>query len=82
MDLKTILVLRKIATPFIVIFFAGFVGCKNWKTLINDLHNKAIKEKRNNVWFAKKSIQLYFHIVLLSFVNITSWIIIIYFIFN
>ena len=76
------IILRKIATTFIVILLAGFVGVYNWNNFINDLYNKAIKEQKNNVWFAKKSIILYFHITFLTLINIISWLTILYFFFS
>jgi hypothetical protein len=82
MEFKTMIILRKIATPFIIILLAGFVGVYNWNNFINDLHNKAIKEQKNNVWFAKKSIILYFHITFLTLINIISWLTILYFLFS
>tara|TARA_R110002167_G_scaffold78327_2_gene216829 strand:- start:545 stop:793 length:249 start_codon:yes stop_codon:yes gene_type:complete len=82
MELKTIFTIRKILTPFIVVFFSGIIGIIKWKEFINDLHKKAIEEKRNNVWFTKKSISLYFKIVLFFFINLLSWSILILFIFN
>jgi len=82
MKYKTIIILRKIFAPFIIIFFSGFVGCYNFKKFTKEIHNKAIEEKRTNVWFAKKAIRLYFSIFFFTFLNIFSWIGLIYFIFR
>ena len=82
MNLKKFNLLKKIATPFIIILFSGFVGVLHFKDFINELHKKAKKEKRNNVWFTKKAILLYLHITFLFFVNFSAWSLIGYFIFG
>lgn len=73
MNIKTIFVLRKILTPFIIIFFAGFIGCYKWKTFVNELHQLAAKENKNDTWFTKKVIGLYFHVVFTTFINLFAW---------
>jgi hypothetical protein len=73
MELKRVFTIRKILTPFIVIFASGFIGCCNWKGFINKLHDQAKEEKRDNVWFTKKAISLYFSTAFLTVVNLFAW---------
>jgi len=82
MDIKTVFTIRKILSPFIIIFASGIIGCLNWKYLINKLHNKAKEENRDNVWFAKKSISLYLSVAFFTFINLFSWCILLYFVFS
>jgi hypothetical protein len=82
MDIKTIFTVRKILTPFIVIYFSGFIGIKHFKRNINKLHNKAIKENQNDIWFTKKAIFIYLNTAFFSFINLFAWILSIYFVFR
>jgi len=82
MDIKTIFTVRKILSPFIIIYFSGFIGIKKFKTNINKLHNKAIEENRNNIWFTKKAVSTYLITAFFSFVNLFAWILSFYFIFR
>jgi hypothetical protein len=82
MELKTVFTIRKILTPFIVIFFSGFVGCYYFKESVNKLHDQAKEKKYDNVWFTKKVILLYSNIVFLTFVNLFAWSILFYFLIS
>lgn len=82
MKLKTIFIIRKILTPFIIIFFSGFIGVFKWNVFVRKLHHKAHKENKNNIWFTKKVIALYLKVVFTTLINIFSWIVLIYFLFN
>ncbi len=76
------LILRKIITPFIIIFIAGFIGIYNFNYFINQLHDKAKEENNNNVWFAKKAIQLYVHVSFTTLLNLFAWLYLFFIMFN
>ncbi len=76
------LILRKIITPFIIIFIAGFIGIYNFNYFINQLHDKAKEENKNNVWFAKKAIRLYIHVSFTTLLNLFAWLYLFFIMFN
>jgi len=72
---SNVLFIRIIKSIVVVLAFVsvgGFMMCYHWKKIINDLHDKAHKEKRNDIWFARKCISKYLIAVFLSLFNILA----------
>lgn len=67
-------ILKSIATVLVYLFVGGFLCCWNWKTIINDLHDKAHEEKRTSQWFAIRCVVNYLLVVFLALFNILVWI--------
>lgn len=82
MKFYTYVKIRKIGlitiAPFVIIYFSGFIGMKNWYDTVWDLHEKAHKENRTSEWFAKRCVSLYLKVALFSCINIIAWFFTIY----
>ncbi len=68
-----------IIAPFVILYFSGLIGIRNFYTWTWELHDKAKKENKTNILYTKKCIALYLRVVLSSLINIAAWILTIYF---
>jgi len=63
-------IIKSIVTALTFLLIGGALCCWNWKRIINDLHDKAHKEKKTSVWFAIRCIINYLAVVFLTLFNI------------
>ncbi len=82
MKLKRLQNLQKVFNVFGFIFFVGFIGVYKWKQLVNELHDKAKAEGKDNIWFAKKCIGIYLSVTFTTLVNIATWSTICYYLLD
>ena len=80
MNLKTVRISRLLISPFISLYFSGFIACYKWKKKVDSIHLQYMKEQKNDIQFAKRMIAEYFYVFFLTSINILFWFTTIYFI--